>query len=86
MSKIFHGGAIISLVDTPMGIAARSIEAEKVSTIQLEVRFIKPVQSGVITTISKIKYEQKSTCIIECQVKNTEQELIALGTSTFKKN
>ncbi|WP_199860625.1 PaaI family thioesterase [Oceanobacillus damuensis] len=82
---ILHGGAIMSLIDTSMGMAARSIGAERVSTIQLEVRFIDSVVSGSVIAESTVIHQLKSTCIIECRVKDEAGNLVALSTSTFKK-
>ena len=83
--QVLHGGAIMSLMDTSMGIAVRSLGAEKVSTIQLEIRFIESVISGSINAVSNVIHELKNTCIVECRVTNNLGNLIAFSTSTFKK-
>lgn len=83
--KILHGGAIMSLMDTSMGIAVRSLGAERVSTIQMEIRFIESVISGSISAFSQVIHELKTTCIVECRVTNELGNLVAFSTSTFKK-
>lgn len=82
---ILHGGAIMSLVDTTMGMTARSLGADTVATIQLEVRFIAPVRSGQLRATASVIQVVKNTCILECRVTDIDGKMVAFSTSTFKK-
>jgi uncharacterized protein (TIGR00369 family) len=48
---LMHGGALVSLADTAVGMAIKSIIAPQshFATIELESRFLLPVKKGIVT-------------------------------------
>lgn len=84
MQKMLHGGIIMSGLDMVMGLCARTTGAKKVSTIQLEVRFIKSLFDGYAVINSEIINQTKSTVILKGTVESPDGDLIAYCTSTFK--
>lgn len=53
---LMHGGALVSLADTAVAMAIKSMVAEKshFATISLEVKFLAPVKKGVVTARAEI--------------------------------
>ena len=57
---LLHGGAIISLADTAVAMAIKSLlpEGSHFATIEVSAQFIKPVKKGVVKAVAEI-YEKK---------------------------
>ncbi len=53
---LMHGGALVSLADTAVAMAIKSMVAEKshFATISLEARFLAPVKKGLVTARAEI--------------------------------
>ena len=51
-----HGGALVSLADTAVVMAIKSIIAPKThfATISLETKFLYPVKQGVVTAKARV--------------------------------
>ena len=53
-------------------------------TIQMETRFIRPVQEGRLRATATTIDRTRTTAILEGRIYNANNDLIALCTSTFK--
>lgn len=84
MSGNLHGGVMMSALDIGMGLAARSLGPSKVATIQLEVRFLQEIRAGDVFAKSKVIHTTRNTAIIEGKIVDSDENLIAYSTSTFK--
>lgn len=84
VQKMLHGGMYMSGLDTVMGLCARTTGAKSVSTIQLEVRFIQGINNGDVIFTSEMIKQTKNTAIIKGTAENSDGELLAYSTSTFK--
>ncbi len=84
MQNVLHGGAIMSGLDIAMGLASRSLGSNAVSTIQMEVRFVKSLEKGTASFHAQLMHESKSTEILTGRVLSSENELLAYATGTFK--
>ena len=82
-----HGGAIASLVDSSLGIVCLSVamqEGKVVSTIELSVKFLKPVFKGdFIKAYSEVISRGKRIYFAETRLYNQHNDLIASGAGTF---
>lgn len=84
MSGNLHGGIMMSALDIGMGLATRTLGPKKVSTIQMEVRFLQEINSGNVYAECKVIHLTKNTAVIEGKIINEVGDLIAFSTSTFK--
>lgn len=82
--KLMHGGAMMSLADTAMGIALKSTGIQTVATIQLEMKFLKKVEGGCVEAYATILHTSPKTSVVTCSIYNERDELVALSTATFK--
>ncbi|MGX9133341.1 PaaI family thioesterase [Rummeliibacillus sp. JY-2-4R] len=79
-----HGGVFMAALDTVMGIATHTLGFDKVVTIQLETRFLKPITQGRVQALGQVITKTRSTVIVEGRLYDEDQELVGLATSTFK--
>lgn len=84
MQNMLHGGAIMSGIDIVMGLASRSLGSDAVSTIQMEVRFIKSLAEGTAIFHAELLHQTNSTAILTGRVVSEQDELLAYSTGTFK--
>lgn len=84
MQNMLHGGAIMSGLDIVMGLASRSLGSDAVSTIQMEVRFIKSLAEGTAIFHAEMLHQTNSTAILTGRVVSDQDELLAYSTGTFK--
>lgn len=84
MQNMLHGGAIMSGLDIAMGLASRSLGSDAVSTIQMEVRFVKSLAEGTATFHAQVLHQTNSTAILTGRVLSDKDELLAYSTGTFK--
>jgi uncharacterized protein (TIGR00369 family) len=84
MQNMLHGGAIMSGLDIAMGLASRSLGSDAVSTIQMEVRFVKSLAQGTATFHAQVLHQTNSTAILTGRVLSDKDELLAYSTGTFK--
>lgn len=79
-----HGGVFMAALDTVMGIATHTLGFDKVVTIQMETRFLKPITNGRIQALGRVISQTRSTIILEGRLYDEEQELVGFATATFK--
>lgn len=81
--KMLHGGIIMSMLDTVMGLTTRGKGYDEVATIQMETRFIEPVKSGELTAIGEVLYIKNKTAIVKGEIYNEDGKIVAFSTATF---
>ncbi|WP_053363423.1 PaaI family thioesterase [Bacillus sp. FJAT-27251] len=79
-----HGGILAALLDTTMGMAARTQLTGTPVTIQLNIQYLKPAINEPLYSQAKIIETGKTTCFIEGHIYNEQSERIAFSTGTFK--
>ena len=83
---LLHGGALVSLADTAVVMAIKSIVSPQThfATISLETKFIRPVHQGVIT--AKARVTDKTERILQGQatVFDEDGRPVLEFSSTFK--
>lgn len=79
-----HGGVFMAALDTVMGIATHTLGFDKVITMQMETRFLKPITDGRIQALGRVISQTRSTVILEGRLYNESHELVGFATATFK--
>ena len=79
-----HGGVLCDIADAAMGIAYASTLAsdETFTTLDLKVNFLKPVWQARLQAIAKVVKRGRTVGLVECDVVDETQTLVARGTST----
>ena len=80
--NIVHGGLIFSIGDTAMGVKCRSLGRDAV-TLNASINFISPGTGKYLIATSKIIKNGSRTCVLECEIKNDEDKLVATMTGTY---
>lgn len=83
---LLHGGALVSLADTAVVMAVKSLVPPDThfATVALEARFLRPVRQGIVTALARISRREGRTLLGVATVYNdTGQEVLAFS-STFK--
>lgn len=79
---IVHGGLIFTLGDTVMGLKCKSLGKNAV-TLDSSINFLSPGQGKYLIATCKVIKNGKSTCILESEIKNDENKLVATMTGTY---
>lgn len=79
-----HGGILCDLADAAMGTAyATTLEdGESFTTIELKINFLKPVWNARLRAIGKVVKSGKTVGLIECDVIDENESLVARASST----
>jgi len=82
-----HGAVYFKLLDDAAYFAANSvIEDVFLLTSSFNVNLIRPVASGKIRAIGKLKSQSKNVIIAEATIYNEQGKEVAFGTGTFMKS
>ena len=79
-----HGGVYASLIDNAMGLAVAALVGLRTATIGLDVHFLGAVREGRITCSAEVVHRTRRIATVEAKVRNGEDNLVALGTGTFR--
>jgi uncharacterized protein (TIGR00369 family) len=81
-----HGGALVSLADTAVVMAIKSLAPVQThfATIYLESKFLYPVKQGVVTARAKVRQQQGRILHGQATVYNEEERPVLEFSSTFK--
>lgn len=79
-----HGGIVVSVADSAMGMAYASTLAddETFTTLELKNNYLKPVWQGTLTATGKLIKRGKTIGIVECNVTDEQGSLVAFAVST----
>src|SRR5437867_7943803 len=83
---IIHGGALATLLDSAMGMAASSLAppGQGLVTVQLNANFIRPVREGeTLVATGELKHSGRQTAVACGEVHTAEGVLVASGSATF---
>jgi uncharacterized protein (TIGR00369 family) len=79
-----HGGVYASLLDNAMGLAVAALVGLRTATIGLDVHFLGAVREGRITCSAEVVHRTRRIATVEAKVRNGDQNLVAMGTGTFR--
>lgn len=84
-SGTVHGGVISTLIDVSMAEALNTMteEDEQPFTIQITVNYMRPGKPGTLTTTAEVRKGGERITIVEAEVVQEEDEVIALATGTY---
>ena len=84
-SGVVQGGLIVTLVDYAFYLAAKSRLGpdQRSVTVELKVNFIAPATHGQLTATARVVSAGRRVIVVEADVTNDSQELIARGLSTY---
>ena len=84
-SSTVHGGVISTLIDASMAEALNTLteEGEQPFTIQITVNYMKPGKPGTLTSTAQVRKGGERITIVEAEVMQDEDEVIALATGTY---
>ena len=83
---LMHGGALVSLADTAVVMAIKSIVAPGTHfvTTSLESRFIHPVMKGIVTASAAVGERHKDRLTGTCDILDDAGRVVMRFTSVFK--
>ena len=83
---LMHGGALVSLADTAVVMAIKSIIEPKThfATIRLETKFLYPVKRGTVTAKAEVTNQNGKILQGFATVYNDEKRPVLEFSSTFK--
>lgn len=79
-----HGGILAALLDTTMGMTARTMLTGAPVTIQFNIQYLKAAIDEQIYSKAQIINIGRNTCFIEGQLYSETNELLAYSTGSFK--
>jgi len=79
-----HGGVLCDIADAAMGTAYASTleEGETYTTLELKINFLKPVRNAMLWAVGKVVRRGKTIGLVECDVTDEKQSLVARASST----
>jgi acyl-CoA thioesterase len=82
---VVHGAVVFALVDTAMGGAAASTlaDGQRPATIELQVRFLRPVLGGTLTAEATVVKPGRRVVHLEARVTGDDGRLMATATGSF---
>ena len=80
-----HGGIMCDLADAAMGTAfATTCDMEQsYATVELKCNYLRPVWESVLTAKAWVVSRGKTIGLVECEVRDSEQRLLAKLSSTM---
>ena len=79
-----HGGILCDIADAAMGMAYASLldSGESFTTLELKINFLKPIWNAKLQAIGKVVKSGRTVGLVECDVLNEKQQLVARASST----
>ncbi|TMM57127.1 PaaI family thioesterase [Maribacter algarum] len=82
-----HGAVYFKLLDDASFFALSSlVEDFFLVTTSFNLNFIRPVNSGLVKAVGKVKYKSKQVFVAESILYNEEGKEVAFGTGNFAKS
>jgi uncharacterized protein (TIGR00369 family) len=83
---LMHGGALVSLADTAVVMAIKSIvpSGSHFATISLEAKYLRPVKKGIVTAKAAVTHREERTLKGEATLYDEEERAVMEFSSTFK--
>ncbi|HOV87528.1 MAG TPA: PaaI family thioesterase [Syntrophobacteraceae bacterium] len=83
---LMHGGALVSLADTAVVMAIKSIlpPLSHFATIHCETRFLRPVRKGIVTARAKVISRQDREFQGQATLYDEDGSTVLVFSSTFK--
>ncbi|MFA1821485.1 PaaI family thioesterase [Virgibacillus oceani] len=79
-----HGGVYATILDTTMGFTARSLGFDAVTTLEMDVHFLKAVKDGTVYSVGNVIHQNRSTALVEADLFDEDGNRLAHSTGTFR--
>ncbi|HKV27548.1 MAG TPA: PaaI family thioesterase [Candidatus Acidoferrales bacterium] len=82
---VVHGGVIASIADTAGGLATYLSlpPGSRTATVEMKINFLEPVLRGTIFAEARVIRLGKYLAVVECDVVDDRQKLVAKALMTF---
>ena len=87
---VVHGGVVMTMLDFVMAMAGRSARPDLAAdeaggnlTVEMKTTFIRPAK-GTLTVTTQCLHAGRSLSFCEGEILNTERQLVARASGTFK--
>ena len=77
-----HGGALYTLADDATGAAAHT-DGRSYVTQGSHMQMLRNQHEGVIRAKARLRHRGRSTCLVDVDIVNEEEKLLATGSFTF---
>jgi uncharacterized protein (TIGR00369 family) len=79
-----HGGVLCDVADAAMGMAwaATLGEGETFTSLDLTIKFLRPVWTGKLVATGRVVHGGKTVGLLECDVVDEKDRLVARASST----
>ena len=83
--RVVHGGAIASLIDSVIGVAANTLlpPGKRAATVEMNVNYMLPVTGGRLTATATILQQGKRIIVGTAEVHDDQGRLVACGRATY---
>lgn len=82
-TKQFHGGVLAALIDTVGDFALGMLLGGGIPTMNLRVDYLKPAIGDSVTAIAKVRRRGRSSAVIDIDVFDEKNALVAIGRGTY---
>ncbi|MDY6910871.1 MAG: PaaI family thioesterase [Chloroflexota bacterium] len=80
-----HGGVTASLADTAAGVAVGTLadDGDRSTTVEMKLNYLYPVRNEKIFAEARVVNSGKKILLVEVEVKNASENLVAKGLATY---
>jgi acyl-CoA thioesterase len=84
VNQTLHGGVHATMLDTILGMIVRSVSKTRVTTTNLTIHYLDSLSAGEIFAEAKVLKLGYKIAFAEGEIKDSNGNVIAKGTGTFK--
>jgi uncharacterized protein (TIGR00369 family) len=84
-SGVLHGGVLMGLADSAMGLTVTGLlaEGQAGTNTDLQMRFLRPTKVGRLVATARVVRRGRRTMVLECDVADAAGKLVARASSNF---
>ena len=82
-TRQFHGGPIAAFIDIVGDFAIGMLVGGGVPTMNFRTDYLRPAIGEALTAIARVRRAGKTAAIVDIEVVDAEQRLVALGRGTY---
>jgi uncharacterized protein (TIGR00369 family) len=82
-TRQFNGGPIAAFIDVTGDFAIGMLVGGGVPTINLRTDYLRPAIGDALTAVARVRRIGKATAVVDIEVLDDQQRLVALGRGTY---
>jgi uncharacterized protein (TIGR00369 family) len=84
-SGVLHGGVLMGLADSAMGLTVTGLlgEGQAGTNTDLQMRFLRPTKSGRLTATARVVRRGRRTMVLEADITDAAGKLVARASSNI---